>query len=381
VSWTDALGVAREQIGSPLPDVRRSAVWVLLDETGESDETRAVALDGLADDDASIRWTSARYLFDDFAPTDATCSEGAAALDTANVDVRRAVAKFLVSAGPRFPAACDGVVACLRDSDREVRNLALGAEDLLAACPDRVVPILASMLTDADESVVGAAAMSLGRLGSAARSAAPAMAAALFDRNGRPRGAVALGLGRLGEDGVAAVPLLVACLRRGDDTRYGELIQALDALRWTPAAADIPRLTEMLRSDGWRHDERMWSALALIERAARAGASAVPRLLDLACGSTETLRGRVIEVIGSVSAGEPEAIALLIDALRSGEVQYCCTGSWDTPAGAARALGRIGAPARDAVPALIEALAFEGPCVATAAAAALRSITGRDPVR
>ena len=70
-------------------------------------------------------------------------------------------------------------------------------------------------------------------------------------------------------------------------------------------------------------------------------------------------------------------LAFLTVALRSRDVYLGCAGWWEVPAAAAEALGRIGPPARETVPALLDA--FRGD-MRDEAAAALRAITGEDPV-
>ena len=100
-------------------------------------------------------------------------------------------------------------------------------------------------------------------------------------------------------------------------------------------------------------------------------------MLAAARESTKSRRSRLVNALGHVSLGEPEVLAFLTEALRSRDVYHGCAGWWDVPAAAAEALGRIGPPARETVPALLDA--FRGD-MRDEAAAALRAITGEDPV-
>jgi HEAT repeat protein len=189
------------------------------------------------------------------------------------------------------------------------------------------VPVLNDLLKDTDSSVVKAAADSLGRIGPDARGAVPALIEAMQDRDVEVRRQVVVALGRIGPGAVAAVPALTDALQNKSRPERWRYAQALGDIG-PEAKSALPVLRDVAQPKSFKPD-RVWSLYALVR-------------ID----------------------GDAPAMASLTDLLK------------DRVAApdAAEALGRIGPPAKAAVPALRDLLKDKNPDVRKAAGEALKKI-------
>jgi HEAT repeat protein len=247
------------------------------------------------------------------------------ALTTADARVRAAAAYALGQIGPD-KESLPLLLECLKDKDVQVRRQAAAALAQAAFAQDRVVPLLIQALDDA--AIHGAALVSLARLKSVA--AVPHLikvADAAKDEDGRAA-YIAL-LGNIGTGANEAVPWLIKQLQTSQ--RRLEIIEALGRIK---SAAAVEHLTPLLRKD--------------------------------ATGAVAALAVWRIEVA-------PGALKFLLDGLNHQDMKADCM----------RALGRIGPPARAAVPALIETLKGSSDLSLRAAAAQALTRMGADwpPVR
>lgn len=318
-------------------------------------ETRAIAIRLLADPDADVRLLGAQHLAraaerDGVAPPELLRVAG-----DPDVRVVRSVAGAIRAFDPATPGVCDVTLACLSSEDDDVRWWASRASDqVLAACGAPGVALLERMIASDDDEVAAAGVHGIRRVAGRAPAALPAVVGALFDRSGRLRGEVLEQLAYWENDDAAdAVPVLVECFRRGMDASVdGRLLDTLDDLGWTPARADVEHVFAAIRWDEGDPQRASRAAFRLLERAGGAAAALVPRLLAAARASSGLLRERAIDCLGAAAPGDPDVVAFLVAALGSADVRWSCSGGWHVPAAAARALGRVGSAARDALPAL-----------------------------
>ena len=197
----------------------------------------------------------------------------------------------------------------------------------------------------------------------------PALIKRLWDDMPSVRSAAAEALGRIGPDAKQAVPALIAALSddEQEDALHSAAAEALGLIG--PAAkAAVPILKKRLE-----HPDpyvRVCAALALwkIDKD-KSGAAVVTAGLN-----DRNFRTRVVAAEAAWHLDKnARAVPLLLEVLReapfadpsdSGNMKYM----------AARALGRIGPPAKEAAPVLRELLQDEDPFVRMTAAAALKAI-------
>jgi HEAT repeat protein len=251
----------------------------------------------------------------------------------------------------------------VRERNHPMRTRAMEALSRCGAGGEEVVAALTRALGDGGPPRVKAAE-SLGRLGPPAKSAVPILADLLKEPDAETRIQAALALWRIDHQ-AEVVPVLVRELKSsvarrptsasplsgrlgvaGSTAAVPPCRQAADALGiMGPAArAAVPALIEVLRNPRLcSHRPSYAQALAKIDR--QAAGVAVPMLIDLLDSKPEDLR-----------LSEQAAAALRRQA--------------------AKALGEIGAPARDAVPSLRKALSDPDDGARADAAAALKKLGG-----
>jgi HEAT repeat protein len=302
-------------------------------------------------------------------------------------DIRlyRRCAAVLVRIGT--PAA-KGLVEALQENPEEQR-----IEVPLVRLGKIAVPALRDALND--DGVAEAAARVLGAMGASAVDAVPDLIALLQKKQisiGARREA-ARALGRIGEPPAEVVPALIAALK---DRRMEVRIQAAEALGWIgPEAKEAtPALAAATQDEEPKLARKACQALSFIADPAAAGplfevfqsnraevsdeaglalwnlgakAERVwPALLKMAQGPLEKT-GAARNLLASYG---PLVVPLLKDALRDEEAARRET--------AAEILGRIGPPARPAVPELLAALRDKTSNVSLMSAIALAEI---DPTR
>jgi HEAT repeat protein len=240
------------------------------------------------------------------------------------------------------------------------RVRAIEALSRLGSVDDPAISALTRALEDEGAARVKAAEV-LGRIGPPAKSAVPALTDLLKESNPEARVQAALALWRIDHRAEEAVPVLVSALKGPLTPRPGSALglpgrfgtvssappacqQAADALGQIgpEARAAAPALTEVLRDprfSSYRPDY----ALALFKIDGQAAGVAIAVLIEVLDG-----KGHAVRL--------PEQAA---SALRKQ---------------AAKALGEIGAPAREAVPSLRKALMSPDEAIRSEAAVALKKI-------
>ncbi len=293
---------------------------------------------------------------------------------------RRAVAVLVRTGAPAAP----GLVTALKDNAQQQR-----VEVALVRLGRAAVPALREALLD--ESCGEAAARILGLIGPRASDAVPDLIT-ILDRRLSPttvRGHAAFALGRIGEPNGAIVPALIAALTDSKTEVRERAAEALGGMG-SSAREALPALASALKDDEASVAIRACLALSLIgdEGAAkpllaafqdkrsevsvaasqaiwRLGPKADPvvlALLSLAQGPVE----KTAPARNLLASLGPHIVPVLVEALSNDQAAR--------REAAADALGRMGPPARTAVPALLKSLKDKSPAVALMAAMALAEI-------
>lgn len=220
------------------------------------------------------------------------------------------------------------------------------------------VPELLAVLNrrDAPTALRSQAALALGRIGSNLENTVPSLIAALTDSNHEVREQAAEALAWTGSAAWAAVPALTAALK---DEESSVAIKACQTLSFIGDPKSAPSLLAAFQSE--RPEAADEAGRALWRLGPKADA-VVPALLSLAQGPPEK-SARARELLASLG---PHIVPVLVNALGDGEAAR--------REAAADVLGRIGPPARAAVPAILAALKDKSSAVALMAAMALAQI-------
>jgi HEAT repeat protein len=183
---------------------------------------------------------------------------------------------------------------------------------------------------------------------------------ALKDPNAEVRSRAVHALGAIGPEAGAAVPALATILRH-DPERDLRVEAALALSKMRPASERaIPALTAALGDED--RGVRMYSVIALagLGRASRPAVPALTAALRddanhiYVSTFTFTIQEEAAIALGRASAGTPEAVPVLMETLRT-------SPSDRLRQAATRALGKVGAEARPAVPLLRTMLQEKGP--------------------
>lgn len=208
----------------------------------------------------------------------------------------------------------------------------------IAATETNVTARITPFLNSDNAADQRSAATALGRMGADAKEAVPQLVPLLDSQDAS--GEAARAIGQIG--GTEAVPDLITQLNSENEAVRRQVARALGAIG-TEARDAVPNLIEIAKSSS-TGEERKDAVQALGQIGSEAEA-AVPELLSL-IDSEDAVSPSALDAIGQI--GGPEATSELTTMLESQDVT--------TRTSAARALGNIGADAKDAVPALIELL-------------------------
>jgi HEAT repeat protein/lysophospholipase L1-like esterase len=228
------------------------------------------------------------------------------------------------------------LTARLRDRDPRVRASAAWALGRAGGRAARHAPALLPALGDTDAHTRAGAAWALGRMGPAARPAGPYLLASLRDQDPEARRRAADALSAVGL-GAALVPALVAIVEDERAPGRAEAARVVGALG-TGARHAGPALARAL--DAAEPEVRREALAAL--RTLGPAAESVPALLRAL--HDPALRWRVPDVLGELGPAAREAVPALTEALADANAAV----RWR----AAKALGRIGPAARKAAPLL-----------------------------
>ena len=251
----------------------------------------------------------------------------------------------------------DALAARLRDQDAATRASAADALAALSNQATAAVPALRKALSDVEPQVRWRAAWALARIGEYAAPAAPALVERLGDEDRAVRFAAAVALSRLG---AAVVPRLAKVLQDPTSNANTREATALALERLGPQAAPaLPALRQAVRRGNTKLRRHMIRTLAAL------GPAAAPALPELVKSLGVTALHDDLAV--AFAAVGPASVAPLGEALRS-------KGDRSRRIGAARALGRLGAAAAPATPALRAALADKDEKLRRALVASVRAI-------
>lgn len=323
-----------------------------------------------------------------------------------SIRVVAAVALWQVAKDPRaFPI----FTAALKDEDAQVRGFAawwLGhigapAKDTLPALQKALTDPEARVRLDAAEAMFlinqhgaarGAAARALqaedpevradaaGRLGYVfgvrAKPAIPQLVQALWDDDAFVRSCAAEALGRIGPEAKEAIPALTVVLKTegGEDSAYSAAAEALGRIG-PEARSAVPFLRAMLQ-----HPDsyvRVNAALALwhIDK----NRSGLPVVTAGLGDRKARVRAYAAEALWLMRQ-DRRAVSVLLDVLRDADFS-------DAPAAnneryiAARALGRIGPPAKAALSSLLHLLSNEDPLLCKTVVEAVKQIDAGSALR
>ncbi len=284
--------------------------------------------------------------------------------------LRRAVAQGLGGMGP---AAAAALVGAVRDDDVYVRLTALEALDHLTSQPELPVPqrialALIEALADKSQAQRQLAAQSLSRLGPKSDEAVAALLRSLKDdEDARVRRTVAAGLttvlrrGHCTEaivDGLAAAASGddEASVRAGAATALGFVDKHKETAVKALAAALKDRYGNV----------RQAAAQALLQLGEDSKGALAPLVAALDSDTYPKVAWYAAGALGAIGPPAAEAVPALIKALgdKDGSVR----------ATAAEALGKIGPAASKAAPALLTALRDQAPLVRETAARSLVNI-------
>jgi HEAT repeat protein len=232
------------------------------------------------------------------------------------------------------------------------------------------VQTISAWLPHRDKAVRLIAVQLLGRMGKAATAARPAIQQRLEDKSLAVRREAAIALGNLGALDVA-VPFLAEALENGNGWDRTEILIALEHLG-TKAELALPVLRRELRNK--KGLERAWVASALwhIEKPLRRpGSLPDPRkkALDFLIERVGQSDAAAVATLARIGAPAHQAIPALIEALKNKETFM--------REGAANAIGKIGDRAKGVTSALETALSDENEVVQLSAAEALYTLNRR----
>jgi len=265
-------------------------------------------------------------------------------------------ARELAKLGPAAAGAVPALTAAVEDGDQAVREAAVQA--FAAFGPTAVAPLI-HFLSHPDKYVRRNATWGLGKLGPHARSAMASLCSALHDPDPRTASGAAQALGNMGA--AAAVPALMEALRGTNVVLCRLAAKALSQIG--PPA--VPTLLAHLR----HHDPFVRGEAAVaVGWIGAAAAAAVPALLEMVRAGTPGPR-RTPEPHAYPGSGIGTPIASPQEMEPGGAEET-------SRLAAVTALGRIGAAAAEAIPALLAVVEESVEQLRTAAEVALRQIRG-----
>lgn len=360
-------------------DLRRRAAWLLGPIAHPSRETVA-ALRKVSEKDADreVRMAAVQALgnigpgIHDVIPTIAK------ALSDPDRGVRIYAAGALRGIGPAAKGATEALIRAMGDQDTTVRSSAVGAIGSIGPEANAAVPALIEHLKDTDIYVRWNTAYAMGLIGPKAHQAVPDLVQALMDNDSSVRCRAAQALGRIGPPPKEVRSVLVRALK--DENKYVRIYAASALAGIDPALtakAVLPVLLESLRHRGRPGDQTWLVRLRAAQALARIGPDAkgaIPALRKALKDEKEQVRTHAASALAGIEpALTAEAVLPVLIELLEHPGPWGGQG-WCVRFRAAEALGRIGADAKPAIPALREALTDDHEDVREAAAEALGKI-------
>jgi len=216
-----------------------------------------------------------------------------------DVRIREAALGALEKIGLETPEAAQALLEILT-----IEGLRVFATRNLERIGGVAVAPLIEALNNADANIREVAARILGNIGPQAVEAVPALTTALKDPDRRVRIQAAVALGRIGPEAKEAVPALFEALKDPMVREAGK--DALERIGVDSNEA-IPILIETLQ----HKDMRTYAAEGLL----RIGPDAVPELIRALKGEYGPVREYAAWILGKMGPNAKEAIPALTDAL------------------------------------------------------------------
>ncbi|MBI1853974.1 MAG: HEAT repeat domain-containing protein [Planctomycetes bacterium] len=238
-------------------------------------------------------------------------------LSNADVGVRREAARSIGLIGRAAKGAIDAVAKLLDDPDESVRREGVIALGQIGVARPVVLASLVAVAEDPKSAVRKEAVRALGGFGAEARGAVSMLVGLLADPLLRQDAVQALG--RIGRDAAGAVPALTALLSSDAGNRRDVAI-ALGKIG--PAARSvIPILGDLARREG------AWETPDVIRALGQLGVESLPVLLELLRSGQASKQSIVAEAIGEIGLPARNALPQLLDALSSNEVRLAALTS------------------------------------------------------
>lgn len=289
-------------------------------------------------------------------------------LDNRHPDIRRDAVEALGLLGPAAKPAVPKLTLALSDADPRGR-LAVAVAFWKIDQNPIALPSVVELLRSNDPQIREDAVVELGgTFGPEAKSAVSALAKRLFDPFSAVRSAAAEAIGRVGTGASTAAPILLALLE-GDEPAFVqsaacEAIGLIDPIDKETAASVLKK-----KLDSYDGLVRVHAALALHRLTAdKAG----EKIADLGLGSRQyQVRITAAEALWRMNKDE-RVVPVLVRSLEESNLDG---GDGENERYmAVRALGRIGAPAKPAVPELLKLISHHDLALAATASAALKAI-------
>lgn len=339
-------------LSDPDPEVRAAAADALHDMgTAASGAAVALARAMARDEDAVVRQRAARALTRLGPAAHGALPAILEGLTAPEPSARRLACHVLGDLGAAGPAVTDRLVqVMLRDPDSRVRQSARVALKELRVDLGRHVDDLVAALSDPSADVRENAADWLGEVRPRPVDAVDALLDVVeSDESMRVREQAARAVRAMGTDAFGAVPRLTTMLRAGVRDQREAAAAILGSVS-TGASADVDLLLMVSVRDP-ELSVRLASRGSLV-RLARTDREVFERFVAAAAASGPTeARAASIDTLGRLAEDAAPAVPNLLIALRE--------GSEEVREEAARALGRIGAPAFDALLPLRRAAAWD----------------------
>jgi HEAT repeat protein len=333
-------------------------------------------------------------------------------LDDSSPLVRAHAAHALGQIGPAAKPAAEALAKLCFDKEAAVRREAVKAYRHIRPGPDISIPLFTKLFGEAapemriqvmaamaeeGKAAVPALIEALGRdksaywaclvladIGPDAQEAVPALEK-VFQSRDEPevRREAVLALAAIGPGAAAAVPALTQVLDEEDTLLHGPAVYALGAIgpKAKPAEEKIRKLADDKRSSPFLQTVCLWSLARVNPGDQQLVRAVVPRLVEALKAPEPRLRAIAARALIDLNPdpaivrpvmqkvmqdASPEALNDMLDALASlGEKAVPrlikALETEEVRAKAAAILGRIGPPAKAAVPALIKALSDKNP--------------------
>lgn len=261
----------------------------------------------------------------------------------------------------KLEPATPELVAALKNTDFAITN---AVQQILAARGARMVPALVAALAGADPLLKKNIAQTLGYLGPAAKEAVPALVRLIKEDNGDAKIWAGMALGKIGDP---AVDWLLSALDAPDPAVRADAAKVLSGM-FPPPTRTISRLLAAMKDESVEVRRLAADAVAVYALSSQEPLpeNSIAVLLPFLKDTDVKMRYAAISIMGSFASGNSEAFAALTAALEDpdAENRICAAGQ----------LKKLGASAREALPALLKSLKSETRCVRAWSALAIITI-------